>query len=132
MIHNYAIKKEVKFKGERCHVIEVVPKSQVQPNHLFGKAWVRQNDCSILKIEWYQESMGNIERIEEQASKLEAKPRITFVSEYAFEKNGIRFPSRYFIKEEYVKRARRLKISETAIVYKDYKFFIVETKIKIK
>ncbi len=129
--HNYVVKKEEKLKGDQCLMIEVVLKESFQADHLFGRVWVRKNDCSIMKIEWNQELMGNIERIEEAAKKIGAKPRITFVSEYAYEKNGIRFPSRYFVKEEYVRRGR-YKISETTIVYKNYKFFIVETEVRIK
>ncbi len=129
--HGYVVKKEEKLKGNQCLVIEAVPKESVQVDHLFGRVWVRKNDCSIMKIEWNQESMGNIERLKEDAEKSGAKPIITFVSEYAYEKNGIRFPSKYFVKEEYVRRGR-YKISETTIVYKDYKFFTVETEVKIR
>jgi hypothetical protein len=129
--HDYAIKKEEKYKGDKCYVIEVIPKPDTKIDGLFGKAWVRQDDWGIMKIEWNQQSMGNIEKIEEDASRLGAKPKITFSSEYGFEKNGIRFPSRYTVKEEYVRRTRE-KISETTVVYKDYKFFIVETEVKIK
>ena len=129
--HDYLVKKEEKYKGDKCYVIEVVPKPDTKTDGLFGKAWVRQNDCSVIKIEWNQQSMGNIDRIEEKTSKLGAKPKITFTSEYAFEKNGIRFPSRYTVKEEFVRRVR-VKISETTVVYTDYKFFIVETEVKIK
>lgn len=129
--HDYSVKKEEKFEGEKCFVIEVVPKFPSKARYLFGKAWVRQSDCSIMKVEWNQESMGNIDRIEKEGEKVGAKPRITFVSEYAYEKNGIRFPSKYFVKEDYVRRTRN-KVSETIVVYKDYKFFIVETEVKIK
>lgn len=129
--HDYVIKKEEKYKGDKCYVIEVVPKPDTKTGGLFGKAWVRQNDCSIMKIEWNQQSMGNIDRIEKDAEKLGVKPRITFASEYEFEKNGIRFPSKYFVKEEYVRRTR-LPVSETTVIYKDYRFFIVETEVKIK
>jgi hypothetical protein len=108
--HDYAIKKEEKYKGDKCYVIEVLPKPDTKADGLFGKAWMRQNDCSIMKIEWNQQSMGNIEKIEEDASRLGAKPNITFTSEYAFEKNGIRFPSRYTVKEEYVKQLLFIKI----------------------
>ena len=110
--HDYAIKKEEKFEGEECFVIEVVPKFPSRVKHLFGKAWVRQSDCSIMKVEWNQESMGNIGRIEKEAEKVGAKPRITFISEYAYEKNGIRFPSKYFVKENYVRKTR-MNVSET-------------------
>jgi hypothetical protein len=131
--HDYAVKKEEKLKGDRCLVIEAFPKEDVQVDHLFGKIWIRKDDCSIMKIEWNQESMGNLERIEEEAQRLGAKPSLTFISEYAYEKNGIRFPSLYFVKEEYrhLKKGS-LKVSETTAVYKDYKFFIVETEVEIK
>ena len=130
-LHDYALKRMEKHKGDKCYVIEVVPKPQIKTGGLFGRAWVRQDDFSIMKIEWNQQSMENIEKIEEYARRLGARPKITFASEYAFEKNGIRFPSKYTVKEEYLRRTR-VKISETTVVYKDYKFFIVETEVKIK
>jgi hypothetical protein len=129
--HDYVVEKEDKLKGDQCLVIEAIPKSQEESDHLYGRVWIRKNDCSIMKIEWNQESMGNIERIKEDAKKLGVKPRITFISEYAYEKNGIRFPSKYFVREEYIKR-RRYKKSETTVFYKNYKFFTVETDVKIK
>lgn len=129
--HVYRIQKEGKYKGDRCYVIEVIPKPEKKTDYLYGKAWVRKNDYSIMKIEWNQESMGNIQKIRQDAQKLGAKPRITFTSEYDFENNGIRFPSRYAVKEEYI-RGYRAKVSETKVVYKDYKFFVVETEVKIK
>jgi len=58
-----------------------------------GKIWLREKDFSILKIEWDQSSMGNIIGIMEVAEKLKAKPHITFVSEYAYEKTAFAFPA---------------------------------------
>lgn len=130
-LHDYAIMKEEKYRGDRCYVIEVTPKPEIKTGGLFGKAWVRQSDCSIMKIQWNQQSMGNIDKIREIADSVRARARITFTSEYAFEKNGIRFPSRYAVKEEYLRRTR-MKTSETTTTYNDYRFFIVETEVKIK
>jgi hypothetical protein len=49
------------------------------------------------------------------------------------EKNGIRFPSRYFVKESYINPSRgKLTLSETTVTYSDYKFFTVETEVMIK
>jgi len=129
----YKIQKEKKFKGDKCHVIEIVPKPNERIDYLFGKAWVRQSDYSIVKIEWEQTSISDFERVEEEAKKMGARPQITFISEYAFEKNGIRFPSRYIVREEYVHpRWGKEKKSEITVVYKNYKFFVVETEVKIK
>lgn len=129
----YKIQKEKKYKGDKCHVIEIVPKPNERTDYLFGKAWVRKSDCSIMKIEWEQRSMSDFERVEKEAKIMGARPQITFISEYAFEKNGIRFPSRYIVREEYVHpNWGKEKKSEITVVYKNYKFFIVETEIKIK
>jgi len=56
---------------------------------------------------------------------------MTLVSEYKVEKNGIRFSSRYFIEEAYIgKKGKKFISSETTVIYRDYKFFTVETEIK--
>jgi len=131
--HDYRIVKEEKVKGERAIVLEVVPHSDQELEHLFGKVWVRKNDFSILKIEWNQKSMRNFEKIEEVAKELGAEPHITFISEYTFEKNGIRFPSKYFVREEYSRPYRRkFKRSETTVTYRDYKYFTVKTDVVYK
>jgi len=131
--HEYRILKEEKIRGEKAIVLEAVPHSGQELKHLFGKAWVRKDDFSILKIEWHQRSMGNFERIEEFAKELDAEPHITLISEYTFEKNGIRFPSKYFVKEEYSHPYRRnFRRSETTVTYRNYKFFTVETNVHIK
>ncbi len=129
----YKIQKEKKHKGDKCYVIEIVPKPNKRTDYLFGKVWVRQSDCSIMKIEWNQRSISDFERFEKEVKRIGVRPQITFISEYAFEKNGIRFPSRYIVREEYIHpNWGKKKKSEISVVYKNYKFFIVETEVKIK
>jgi hypothetical protein len=133
--HDYKIFGEEMVKKEKAIVIEATPKPDLieRPGHLFGKIWVKEDDFSILKIEWNQVSMGNFEKILEKAKSFNAEPQITFVSEYAFEKNGIRFPSKYYVLEEYIRPSRaKLTASETTVIYKNYKFFTVETEVKYK
>jgi hypothetical protein len=133
--HDYKIIGEEMLKKEKVIVIEAIPKSNpVEISaHLFGKIWIKKDDFSILKIEWNQVSMGNFEKILEKAKSFNAEPQITFVSEYAFEKNGVRFPSKYYVLEEYIRPSRaKLTASETTVIYKDYKFFTVETEVKYK
>jgi len=129
--YDYRIVKREKFKGDRVIVIEAIPIPHLQTDNLYGKVWVRKNDFSIMKIEWEPESLKNYEVIEENAKKLNAEPEIKLFSEYGFEKNGIRFPSRYLITEGYnQKRGARFTRSKTTVIYKDYKFFTVETEVK--
>ena len=62
---------------------------------------------------------------------MNSKPRLTQISEYGFEKNGIRFPSRYSLREEYIsRRGKPFLRSETSVIYRDYKFFTVETEVR--
>jgi len=146
--HNYKIIGEEMLRKEKVIVIEATPKPHLieRPSHLFGKVWIKGDDFGIVKIEWNQVSMENFEKIVEKVKSLNAEPQITFVSEYDFEKNGIRFPSRHFIKESYIgsdvlawspsspsggskKGTMRFKRLETTVTYEDYKFFTVETKM---
>lgn len=130
-LHDYKLVKKTRFKGEEAFVIEATPKLNVKLDKLFGKIWVRKSDFSVLKIEWNQTSVGNYKKIEEYARKLNAIPQITFITEYAFEKNGIRFPSKYSLKEEYTNTSwGKFRKSEITVLYKDYKFFTVETEVK--
>ncbi len=69
--------------------------------------------------------------IAEWAEANEAEPRITAYSEYGFEKNGLRFPSRNFTQQAYIRKDRSKFVNaEISIAYKGYKFFTVETAVK--
>jgi len=60
-------------------------------------------------------------------------PRLTLATEFAFEKNGIRFPSSCSIEEAYAFEAGvNLVRSRTKITHTDYKFFTVETGVAIR
>ncbi len=127
----YKITREEKIGGEPTVVIEAAPKPGVQLDYLFGTIWLRKRDAGILKIQWNPASMENYAGVETIAHKLNMKPNILMTSEYAFENNGIRFPSRYTVKESYLgKMGRRFQHSETDVAYDRYKFFTVETEVK--
>jgi hypothetical protein len=129
--YEYKIIKRGKFKGDRAIVIEATPIPSMETNNLYGRIWIREDDFSILKIEWAPKSIKNYDLIEENARRLNAKPLIKFYSEYVFEKNGIRFPSKYSVTETYTRQMRwKHTKSKTTVVYRDYKFFTVETEVK--
>lgn len=129
--HDYRVVREEKAGRERVLVVEAVPKPGVRSDHLVGTIWLRLNDAGILKIEWNPSSIDNYAGVEETAKRLDMTPRIDLTSEYAFEKKGIRFPSRYTVKESYTRRnGRRFQRSQTDVLYDQYKFFTVETDVK--
>lgn len=128
--HDYKILGEVKLKKKKAIVIEAIPNSSLKENPLYGKIWIDKNNFSILKIEWQPESMRDFKIIEETAKKYKSMPKITFISEYDIEKNGINFPTKVFIREAYLGKKGKFIKSETTIIYENYKFFTVETEIK--
>jgi len=130
--HDYRIVREDKIRGEEVLVVEAVPKPGVRMPHLLGTIWLRKMDAGILKIEWNPTSIDNYQGVEETAKRLGLTPSLLVTSEYAFEKNGIRFPSRYTLREIYRrgKSGARYQRSETDVIYDQYKFFTVETNVE--
>ena len=99
----------------------------------FGRMWVSSADGAVLKIEWDEHTLRGYSAIEERAKEFKAEPRLTMTSEFGFEKNGIRFPSRHTIVEAYRREKEGLSVrSTTEVEYIDYKFFTVETAVDIK
>ena len=129
--HDYRIIGEEIQKGKKIMIIEAVPKPSLNRPHCFGRIWVQEDDASILKISWDQTSVGNFLMIEATAQQLRAEPRLTSVTEYGLEKNGVRFPSKDTTEEAYLlKNGKKFVRSSTTILYKDYKFFTVETEVR--
>lgn len=132
--HHYKIVKRDVFAGEKVIIIEAIPKDDFILNHLYGKIWIRETDYSVLKIEWYQESVEGYEFLKELAREVKLRPEFILSTEFSFERNGIRFPSKHQLIESYESfdfesRNQKLIKSKKMVEYKDYKFFIVETKV---
>lgn len=95
----------------------------------YGKIWVREADFAILKIEWDGSSLANYHLIEDQTRRINAKPLLTLTAEFDIEKNGIRFPSWLFFEEAVADRqGKKIKLSETTVIFRDYKFLTVDVK----
>jgi len=128
-LHDYGIVKEMEMDGEAVVILDVRPKGE-EASSLYGKAWVRRRDGAVLKIEWVPTSLGNYEELVKFARQRGAVPRISFASDYGFEKNGLRFPSGYSVTEAYLMTGKMRTVSITEVSYKDYKFFLVRTEVK--
>ncbi|HZX09811.1 MAG TPA: hypothetical protein VFG01_02600 [Acidobacteriota bacterium] len=130
--HTYEVISEKKFKGEQVFVIRATPRDKQKVKHLYGDIWVRKKDFAILKIEWDQQSLKNYEWMKQEAEKHHADPKTLLVSEYSYEHKGILFPSSYRIQEMYYFKwsPGRFVKSKTEVIYRDYRFFTVETEIK--
>ena len=132
-MHNYRILDETTISGKSAVIVEVTPRTGITAG-LFGKVWIRNDDAAILKIEWEPESMGNYDLVVQTAHEIDAKPKLTFISEYDYDKNGIRFPSGFDVTEAYIlpQISRPFVKSKTTVTYYDYKFFTVETAVIFK
>jgi len=128
--HDYKIVGGETLAGTRIMIIEAVPKASRDSRHCFGRLWLREDDGSVVKISWDQASVGNFRIIQDRGRELHAEPRLTSITEYGLEKNGIRFPSKDTTEEAYLKPGKKYVRSLTTILYKDYKFFTVETEIR--
>jgi len=131
--YNYKIIEEENLDGKETVVIEARPKSLIKEKPNYGKIWVDKEDFSILKIEFFQESLYKFRELKKMARRYLLKPRLTDTHYFEIEKNGIRFPSKVHFKEAYLtKQRKRIILSETTFVYDNYKFFTVEVEIDYK
>jgi len=129
---DYKIVGEETVEGRNAIVIEILPNSHREENYSFGTVWADKVDHSILKIEWDQRSIKDIKHtVESRAGEL--KRMVVWGALYGVEKNGIRFPSRQYIEETYLSPSgTKYTKYKVDILYDNYKFFIVETEVKIR
>jgi hypothetical protein len=131
--HDYKIAKDDKIKGEAVIIITCLPKAEFAGKILSGRAWVRAKDGAVLKIEWDPESFGSYSEVLVVAEKFHMAPAIKSFTEFAMEKNGVRFPSLDVTEEAYSGGGSSKFIrSTTTVKYKSYKFFTVETETGIR
>ncbi|HSA96475.1 MAG TPA: hypothetical protein VLJ16_10505 [Acidobacteriota bacterium] len=119
--------------GTDAWVLEVVPRMAGVSPYLGGKIWLKRGDASVLRIEWDPATFGHYEEIVARAEIFKAEPEVLSITEFGFEKNGIRFPSSDLTEEGYRQADDKVFVrARTQITYKDYKFFMVETSSTFK
>ena len=132
-LFDFKIIKETTLGKDRAVIIQATPKPGSPRDILSGKIWVRKSDAGVLRIEWVPESIGHYERALDLAKQIGGQPHLTLTTEFAFEHNGVRFPSRYTIEEMYLFSTRSPLIrSMTTVTQAGYKFFTVETGVTLR
>lgn len=113
-------------------VVDAKPKPDApETTNLYGKAWIDPATADILKIEWSESRVGRREIFDQRGERYKRKPRLTILSEFRTEKNGIRFPTSLFIEEAYLnEKGKAFVRSKTEVVYKDFRFFTVEVEYR--
>ena len=131
---DYKIFKEEMFNNQRAIVIEAIPLRMVlSTKTLCGKIWLDADDenFAVLKIEWHPKFLiENFDESLENARRQNFTLNIDYYSEFGTEKNGIRFPSRYWIKKYHVNEKGKKKCKTSLdVVFKDFRFFSVGTEV---
>lgn len=144
--YNYKLLKEDEIDERKAYVIEAAPITKMKEKPNYGKLWVDQGNFSILKIEIAQDSLVGFEEVmrkiqellesRNRARRYKVTPIFKIVHHYGVVKNGIRFPSKTIFEESYMMYSRKYMRSDmyhrssVTIKYYDYRFFIVDTKVK--
>ena len=127
--YRYELKGREVQDGKDVAVIDAVPVPGLIVVVNRGTVWLRESDAAILKISWNVTAMENSAAIRETAKELKGSPQIEQVTEFGFEKNGVRFPNRFRIEEAYIEKSGKKRLrSVLDAVYRDYKFFTVEVE----
>ena len=131
--YDYRIVGRDKIQRRPAVIIDVTPKPDApEARNLYGKAWIDAATGDILKIQWSEKRVNHYEITLKRAEQYDRKARLTILSDFQVEKNGIRFPSKLFIEEAYVSEGGLVFVrSKTDVTYKDFKFFTVATEPKI-
>lgn len=131
--YQYLLVEEGKIQGDAVAVVACVARPEYAAKVLWGRASVRLKDGAVLRIDWTPESLASHDEVLDIAKQYRLSPKIQAYTEFGIEKHGIRFPSFDFNEESYVTLEKSKIIrSRTAVKYKAYVFYTVETSSDIK
>ena len=123
-----------KLPGDRRAVILTsLPNEFREENGVYGRIWVESELGAVLRISWDPESIDffHPEDVPEAFGGLEKQ--LTWTAYYEVEKNGVFFPSRQEIREEFIGPAGEKIVGDIwTITYENYKFFTVGVDVIIK
>jgi len=130
--YEFTVAGEAKIGKIRVLIVDAKPRPGAPPTrNLYGKAWIDPATADILRIEWSENRVGHYDIFEERGKKFGRTPRLVIRSDFSAEKNGIRFPSRLYVEEAYLKETGKAFVrSTTEVVYTDFKFFTVDYDVR--
>ena len=130
---NYEIVGEELLDEKKTIVVEASPSPANKENRNFAKIWIDEEDFSILQIEWQPQSIADYQRKIQESRRGNLEEKVIWNIKYGVEKNGIKFPSKQLIQRILVDYNWKKKImEEVSFTYSDYKFFDINSDIKIE
>jgi len=130
----FRILKEDRIYGKSALILEAVPKFGDADGVRSAKLWVDKERFQVLKCEIEGVPLDGYEDVLSDAVLLNVKPFFLRTYEFRVEKNGVLFPDRTTVRIEYptIMRDRCETKSKIDLIYKNFKFFMVETEGAIK
>jgi hypothetical protein len=127
----YKLVGEETRRRQKVVVVEVLPLKMGDWKPLCGKVWLDSDDYSILKIKWHPKFLiENFHESLDSARRLNSDLVVDYFSEFDIEKDGIRYPSRYWVKEYRVAWNGKKKSSASLdAAFRKYSFFSVGTEV---
>ncbi|MBN1938856.1 MAG: hypothetical protein JW843_04675 [Candidatus Aminicenantes bacterium] len=125
--------KRLPEEGRRMRIFTSQPNEFREDNSVYGRLWIDPETGAVRWISWDHESIDffDPDDVPEMFKGLEKQ--LTWEAYYNVEKNGIYFPSRQVIREEYLGPAGEVIPGDVWIVtYENYKFFTVDIDYEIK
>jgi len=132
--------KNTRINKVDASVIEVFPIDFSNAKSIYGKVWVDRADHSILKIEVNPVSIGGFRNLYIRSGKIGGILQIKCSIEFYLKRDGVRFPTSVEISEKYIGgpvlskllRVKFLEKNRIEYKYTDYKFFDVDTEVKVQ
>ncbi|MCK5005161.1 MAG: hypothetical protein KAS21_08735 [Candidatus Aminicenantes bacterium] len=129
-----------KYRGVEVAIIEVFPKNLSVARSIFGKVFIDLKDYSVLRMEINPGSIGRFEELIDLSKRLGSALELMCSIDFDKKRDGVRFPTMVKIVEKYIGGnylthvLKRSVWQRSRVTYKytDYKFFDVDTEVKIK
>jgi hypothetical protein len=126
--YQYRLLREDMLEGVKAWVLEVKPRMAIADRYLGAVIWLKKDDASVLRIDWDPITFGYYVNVLARAKAYGSEPQVVSRTEFGVEKHGLRFPSFDFTEEAYTGKDGKMFVrATTKVVYKNYKFFVVET-----
>jgi hypothetical protein len=135
----YELLGEESIEGKTVVVIRAVPSEERAENNTPGKIWIDPQTSQIMRIEFEPQFQDSGVPLEAEKWQYLGSPTHGFsftrhflwTVDYGREKNGILFPTRQSIVEEYrSNEGYRITKRSVAFEYSDYRFFTVDVEVK--
>jgi len=128
---HYRFLGEESLKENNAYIIEAIPLRQMMQNYICARIWIDSRNFSVQKIQWEPKFfIDNINEAVDRSYWESGKLQIDFISEFDVEKNGIRFPSRYYIAEYIIDEMKKKKLhTKIQVIFKDFSFFSVGSDV---